>query len=205
MSLGASIKGWNYCRPVISVDGTFLTSKYRGTLFMACGMDAENHIFPLAVGIGDSENDASWQWFFERLRTTIGVHQDLVIISDRHRSIENGVSKVFPEADHVSCNYHLLCNLKSHLKFCGNDRLFEKCAKAYLKVDFEFYMRQMEAIKPSIRQYLVKAKFERWARSYSIKKRYNIMSSNISESLNSVMKDARDLPGNSFIFLFALF
>ncbi|KAA0065300.1 protein FAR1-RELATED SEQUENCE 4-like [Cucumis melo var. makuwa] len=37
MAFGASIEGWKYCRPVISVDGTFL--KY-------------------------SENDVSWTWFF---------------------------------------------------------------------------------------------------------------------------------------------
>jgi hypothetical protein len=31
---------FQYCRPVILVDGTFLTEKYRGTLMMAVAVDA---------------------------------------------------------------------------------------------------------------------------------------------------------------------
>ena len=38
-----------------------------------------NQIFPLAFGIGDSENDASWMWFFENLEVAIGVCEDLVL------------------------------------------------------------------------------------------------------------------------------
>ncbi|XP_062088924.1 protein FAR1-RELATED SEQUENCE 5-like [Humulus lupulus] len=194
MAFGASLEGWKYCRPVISVDGTFLTAKFVGTLFMACAMDANNHIFPIGFGIGDSENDSSWTWFFQRLRGALGSRDNLVIVSDRHMSIENAISTVYPDAEHVLCTYHLLNNLKSALKFKGHDVLFENCSRAYLKIDFEFYMRQMESIKPRIREYLLQVGYEKWARSYSTRRRYTIMTSNISESLNSVWKEARDFP-----------
>ena len=46
-------------RPVIAVDGTLLKSKYLGILFVAASKDGNNQIYPLAFGIGDSENDAS--------------------------------------------------------------------------------------------------------------------------------------------------
>ena len=40
MSLSAWKRGWKWCRPVIIVDGTFLKSYFKGTLFSACAMDA---------------------------------------------------------------------------------------------------------------------------------------------------------------------
>ena len=59
MVVGASIIGWKYCRPTISVDGTFLKCKFVSTLLAASTVDANNQIFPPAFAILDSENDTS--------------------------------------------------------------------------------------------------------------------------------------------------
>ena len=56
-SFGASIAGWHFCRLVISVDGTFLKCKYKGSMLLAASLDDDNHIFPLGFGIVDFEND----------------------------------------------------------------------------------------------------------------------------------------------------
>ncbi|XP_058192097.1 uncharacterized protein LOC131309487 [Rhododendron vialii] len=37
----ACIKGFNYCRPILAVDGTFLKGRYKGTLLSAIGKDAD--------------------------------------------------------------------------------------------------------------------------------------------------------------------
>jgi hypothetical protein len=50
-----------HCRPVISVDGTFLTGKYKGTLMVAVGMTTENQLFPLAFVLVEGENNESWK------------------------------------------------------------------------------------------------------------------------------------------------
>ncbi|TYK01612.1 uncharacterized protein E5676_scaffold451G002110 [Cucumis melo var. makuwa] len=60
MAFGASIEGWKYCRPIISVDETFLKCKFGGILLTTSSQDGNNQIFPLAFAIVDSENDASW-------------------------------------------------------------------------------------------------------------------------------------------------
>ncbi|XP_070056713.1 uncharacterized protein [Nicotiana tomentosiformis] len=57
--LSTSIKGWEYCRPVVVVDGTFLKSAYMGIMLTASTMDAAGIILPLAYAVVDSENDAS--------------------------------------------------------------------------------------------------------------------------------------------------
>ncbi|KAL4035821.1 hypothetical protein IC575_004528 [Cucumis melo] len=60
-------------------------------------------------------------------------------------------------------------------------------------------MRWMESIYPSIRGYLLKVGFERWSCAYSRKRRYQIMTTNICESLNSKLKIDRDLPVASLL------
>ncbi|TYK09777.1 protein FAR1-RELATED SEQUENCE 3-like [Cucumis melo var. makuwa] len=73
MAFGASIEGWKYCRPIISVDGTFF--KY-------------------------SENDVSWTLFFKKIRGSFLEQANLVIVSNRHFSIPKGVLRVFPDVEY---------------------------------------------------------------------------------------------------------
>ncbi|KAI5681170.1 hypothetical protein M9H77_02397 [Catharanthus roseus] len=51
----ARIDGFQYCRSVISVDGTHLRGPYKGILLIASTWDANNHLFPLAFAIVDKE------------------------------------------------------------------------------------------------------------------------------------------------------
>ena len=99
MCLVASKYGWLNCRPVIVVDESALKAKYSGILVSAYTFDANNSIFPLAFGIADSENDASWEWFFTKLRLALNRIEHLAIVFDRHISIEKAINKVYLEAD----------------------------------------------------------------------------------------------------------
>ena len=96
IAFGASISGWNYHRPVISVDRTHLKTKFGGSLLIASVMDGDAHIFPIGYDILDSENDSSWEWFFLKLKEAIGVCESMVVISDTHISIAKAISRVFP-------------------------------------------------------------------------------------------------------------
>ncbi|XP_062074921.1 uncharacterized protein LOC133778926 [Humulus lupulus] len=161
----------------------------------ASTLDPNNNIFDLAFGIADSENDNSWLWFFSKLRDTYGEHKGLAIVFDKHKSMENAVHIVYPNAFHGACMYHLLNNLKSKY---GNHREelqmnFIAAAKAYTKTECEHYMRSLDRLDKHIRPYLEKAKYETWARSYSPTKRYTMMTSNIAKSLNVALKAARNL------------
>ena len=76
---------FQYCRPVVLVDGIFLTGKYRGTLMMAATVDPENQIVPLAFALAEGENNDSWSWFMRLLRLhVLGPSRTICLISDRH-------------------------------------------------------------------------------------------------------------------------
>ncbi|CAL1356731.1 unnamed protein product [Linum trigynum] len=55
-------------QPPEPVDGTFLTGKYKGTLLIASGADANRQVFPLAFAIVEGENADSYGWFSGKFR-----------------------------------------------------------------------------------------------------------------------------------------
>ncbi|KAM3344049.1 hypothetical protein P3S68_026140 [Capsicum galapagoense] len=109
---GASIIGWTNYRPIIMVDAIFLKAKYRGVLMIAVSKDGNNNIFSLAFGITDSENNESYNWFFNQLRHAIGVREQLSILSNRHPAIANVITNVYPECQYGICIYHVEKNLR---------------------------------------------------------------------------------------------
>jgi hypothetical protein len=54
------VAGFAHCRHIVSVDATFLTGKYKGTLMVVVGMTAENQLLPHAFALVDGENNESW-------------------------------------------------------------------------------------------------------------------------------------------------
>ncbi|KAA0035755.1 uncharacterized protein E6C27_scaffold403G00270 [Cucumis melo var. makuwa] len=169
-------------------------NKYLGTLISACTIDGNSQIVPLAFAVVDSENDLSWSWFFRNLKAVFGEHNEMVIVSDAHKSIENEFNDVYEIAEHGLCAFHLLKNLKKNHKSLPMEDSFNKCARAYTPLEFEYYMRQLEQLSPSMRHELEAVGRHKWARAFFRRKRYQVITTNISESMNSTLKEQRELP-----------
>ena len=71
MAVSASIQGRTHCRPMVSIDDTFLTGDFRGCLIIACTLDVSQNIFPRAMVLMDLENDELYEWFLRNLRKSI--------------------------------------------------------------------------------------------------------------------------------------
>ncbi|KAH1262859.1 hypothetical protein GmHk_02G005389 [Glycine max] len=54
------IEGFQYCKPLVQVDETFLTGKYHGILLTAIEQDGSKNNFPLAFAIVESEIGEAW-------------------------------------------------------------------------------------------------------------------------------------------------
>nr|XP_016459012.1 PREDICTED: protein FAR1-RELATED SEQUENCE 4-like [Nicotiana tabacum] len=164
---GSSITGWNHCRPVITVDATFLKSKYRGILMISISNDANNQIFTLAFGITESENNNSYEWYFSELRNAIGSRDNLTFLSDMHQFIAHGIAKVYPESHHEVCIYHLEQNLKRRKVKSEVIKLFQSAARVYRRKEFDLYMSDIEKVDKKTFDYLMEEPPEKWARSCS--------------------------------------
>ncbi|XP_057246847.1 uncharacterized protein LOC125491684 [Beta vulgaris subsp. vulgaris] len=69
-AFAANVRGFiGGCRPLIGIDGAYLSGNYKGILLSALGIDGNNEIFLIAYGIVDTESTPSWTYFFRNLRT----------------------------------------------------------------------------------------------------------------------------------------
>ncbi|KAL6544984.1 hypothetical protein OROHE_009891 [Orobanche hederae] len=142
-ALGPCIRGFSSCRPVIVIDGTHLKGKYKGVMFIAATKDANEQIIPLAFGIGDKENDSSWTWFLQQVRNAFGCPVDLLVVSDQHLSINNGV------------------DLEMGLwLFVTN--IFQAAATAYKHSDFEEHIENMKQTAPRAYSRVMNLDPSRW-------------------------------------------
>ncbi|WVZ59244.1 hypothetical protein U9M48_009422, partial [Paspalum notatum var. saurae] len=102
----------NGCRPYLAIDSTFLTGRFREQLACAVAVDGHNWMYPVAVGVIDSETNENWSWFMHRLRDAIGTPKGLAICTDAGAAVMEGVKEVFPTAEHRECMLHLVMNFK---------------------------------------------------------------------------------------------
>ncbi|XP_075102194.1 uncharacterized protein LOC107782161 [Nicotiana tabacum] len=196
VALYTLISDWEYCRQVVAVDGTFLKSVYRGIMLTTSTMDAASTILPLAYAVVDSENDASWKWFFKQFKQAYGERTSMCIVSDRNESILKATSIVYLGLPHYSCMWHIWTNIraklkKGHLKL---NELYFATARSYTLDEFNEWMSKIEEIDPRVKSYLYDIGYHRWSRVHATVNRTWTMTSNITESLNAVTKDARELP-----------
>ena len=89
-----SIEGFNHCRSILSIDGTNLYRKYKGTLMIAMGHDGNNQLFPLEFTITEEENIDSWGWFLACIRNKVTQRMGLCAIADRHPDIMTTMTDV---------------------------------------------------------------------------------------------------------------
>ncbi|KAL5537906.1 hypothetical protein UlMin_045824 [Ulmus minor] len=93
-----------------------------------------------------------------QVKSVFGSNPALVIVSDRHRSINNAVQETY--------------NLQ----------------------DFHVLFYTLSSAVPGVKEYLEAVGLHRWTQSHAPSRRYNIMTTNISESLNAVLVKVRELP-----------
>ena len=64
MALKPCIDGFKAgCHPYLSIDSSFLTGKWNVQLVASNALDGHNWMFPVVVGLFQSETEASWTWF----------------------------------------------------------------------------------------------------------------------------------------------
>ena len=200
---GAAAQGFAHCLPILGLDGTHLKSKYLGILLAATAVDALGSLFPLAHAVVDAENDENWLWFLTTLRQNVielnapGFLEDgrLVLLSDRQKGLLDGVEAIFPLNPHGYCIRHLQENFHKIFKNTELTGLLWKAARAMDKEEYDSALADIKSINPeSVSWLLEHADPRHWAELYFEGQRYGHLTSNIAESLNSWLLEAREMP-----------
>ncbi|KAL0424654.1 UNVERIFIED_CONTAM: hypothetical protein Sradi_1000200 [Sesamum radiatum] len=166
------IDGFQFCRNVISVDGTHLYTKYKYKLLIAAAMDGNQQVLPLAFAVVDEETYPSWKWFLQQLsRHVIRGRRGMCLISDRH----GGLIKAVREGSLLaSCSEYQL-------------RKFNRIMDEIKKQDVKAFA------------YLDAINKEKWTASHDGGWRCGILTTNMSECINGVLKGARRLPVSALV------
>ena len=139
-SFGVCIEAFSHCRPVICVDGTFLTGKYKGQILTAIGQDGQNQVVPIAFAFVESENIESWTWFFRQLKIAVVKDKpNVCILHDRHAGILSAIRTLtnpvpdeptpWPDMQSRWCMRHLGANFFSQFRNKNLMNLFKKLCK----------------------------------------------------------------------------
>ncbi|XP_066159633.1 uncharacterized protein [Oryza sativa Japonica Group] len=247
-SLGACINAFVHCRPVLCIDGTFMTGKYRGQILTAIGCDGNNQVVPMAFAFVESENTESWYWFLERVHiAVVRMRPNVCLIHDRHAGmlraidyLQNGwdekrLPAKWPDVRSRWCMRHMGANFYKQFKNKHLMELFKRlCAKNQEKKFNELWDKldelttkqtdeqsrrpQVEGDEPpiplgalhddpptmrrrsgsSIRnftQWIENEPTEKWSLLFDTDgSRYGIMTTNLAEVYNWVMRGVRVLP-----------
>ncbi|XP_073121604.1 uncharacterized protein [Henckelia pumila] len=200
------IDRFRHCRRIISVDGTHLYTKYNHKLLIAVTLDANNQLLPLAFALVDEETYESWHWFLSNVarHVTQGC-RGVCLIYDRHASLTSAVQDILdfrpPRGVHCFCLRHGCSNFNNRFK---NIHLKDLCWEAGTQHQIGKFNATMEAIKSknvASFNYLSNISKEKWTFAHDGGWRQEIMTTNMSECINSVLKGARRLPITAIVEL----
>ncbi|KAK4410854.1 hypothetical protein Sango_0158400 [Sesamum angolense] len=150
--------------------GTIVEWKHKGFQASTAAMDGNQQVLSLAFAVVDEETYPSWKWFLQQLsRHVIRGRRGMCLISDRH----GGLIKAVREGpDFVSPH-------GVHRKF---NRIMDEIKKQDVKA-----FAYLDAINK-----------EKWTASHDGGWRCGILTTNMSECINGVLKGARRLPSEDY-------
>ncbi|CAL2237236.1 unnamed protein product [Prunus armeniaca] len=156
--------------PMLFIDGTFVTNKYKGTLLGATAKNGNKEVFPFAFAIVSRETVDNWRWFLQRIsEVLVDEGRQLTFIFYRHGAIIDAVKTVFPASPHGFCLYHLKENLKKKYPHVVGSSFKDHILWLFCKLLYA----------PTVEEY---------------QDTYGEVSNALSESFNSWVKDVRRLP-----------
>ena len=213
----------NYVRPVISLDAAHLRSEYKGMLYIASVLSGNDDIYPIGFMIATGNEDRmSWTKMLGLLKQACpliseqGFHRNVnvedisvephqrspfIFVSNRDKGLKPALKEVFPDHCETSCAKHIEANVTQRFgKQCG--RHVMAMAKSY---SLRYYNQVLDLIrtdKPRAAAYIedITASGILWSNSQwtdsnrELPPRFGIVTSNTSESTNSMFNSARDLP-----------
>uniref|UniRef100_K3YZ76 SWIM-type domain-containing protein n=1 Tax=Setaria italica TaxID=4555 RepID=K3YZ76_SETIT len=201
------VEAFRHCRPIFSINGTFLIGKYRSKLLIAISCDTNNNLFPLAFALVERENNDGWGWFLRLVWLhVVEPDREVGIISDKHQGILNTMREQiegYAPLHHRCCTRHLAENL---LRKDGVKDNFELLQDAARQLEDRYFQRKLEQVRTATnakrRQWLtgLMRDLDKWTRAHDVGGwRYKFQCSNMAKSFNKLLLGIHGMPVNTII------
>ncbi|XP_026429588.1 uncharacterized protein LOC113325982 [Papaver somniferum] len=147
----------------------------------------------------NAETVENWHWFLKKLESILGPRV-LTFISDRHEGLIQGIRDVFPTFYHDWCYHHLKNNVRSKTnkkkgEHCAAMGLFKECFYSSTHEGFDQGMQKLKDMGcDGLHKFLSEIPVECLSNAHCLGCRYGYMCSNIAESFNSWIKEAKGMP-----------
>lgn len=197
-----------FVRPVMSLDAAHLKSQWGGTLYIASVKTACDEIYPVAVAImRENENYDGWNWFLQNLHTAVEIlvmdhpkgrvrYKYFSFVSDRQKGLLQALKNVFPSNHSWFCSIHIARNTQ---QIAGKKvaSFVHPLSTSFSHPQTTRWLEKIEKMSHAGRSYLDgiepnQWKGTAWLDDLGLPPRYGIVTSNMSESANSMFGKARE-------------
>jgi hypothetical protein len=197
-----------HVRPVMSLDAAHLkTTGGGGILYMASVKSACNHLYPVALAItSENENKDGWIWFLQNLQASLPVlevphpkegvpYHLFTFISDRQKGLLEALKEVFPNNHSCYCAVHIARNVEAGYGGPKQSKYVLTLAKTFSLSEAQKLLAAMSASARAYVEAIQQPQWRStaWLQDEALPPRYGIVTSNMSESLNSMFERARDV------------
>ncbi|XP_025678937.1 uncharacterized protein [Arachis hypogaea] len=157
------------------------------------------NILPIAFAVVEGETKEEWSFFLSYLREHVTPQHGLLVISDRHKSIDSALNAEGslwkpPHTFQVFCTRHIAANFMTYFKNIDLKKVLINAAYSKSQREFAHYFGWLRGENMAITNWLEKMQRSQWAQYVDEGRRFGHMTTNISECINAVMKGSRNSP-----------
>ncbi|XP_023739034.1 uncharacterized protein LOC111887046 [Lactuca sativa] len=117
------------------------------------------------------------------------------LMSDQYKGLLKAVKEVLPIAEHKECAWHIVANFRKRFSGVHYQTMFWKASKASTKPLFNASMKEIQVLNPVVYDYIMETNPKSWSRAFFQEgKMCDAVENGLSESFNSVIRDARKKP-----------
>ncbi|XP_016191743.1 uncharacterized protein LOC107632591 [Arachis ipaensis] len=169
------------------------------TLLMGIAQDGNNNILPIAFALVERENTDAWYFFLTNLRRHVATQPEVLLISDRHAAIKAALEREGCGWEHnVYCVRHIASNFATNFKSKEAKRHLVSVAYSKTQEQAQYYLELISAEDPAtslaMMAWIRGLEPPKWLQHRDEGCRYGHTTTNLSECINSVMKETRNLP-----------
>ncbi|XP_061341451.1 protein FAR1-RELATED SEQUENCE 5-like [Gastrolobium bilobum] len=128
---GRSRAAYAHFGEVLVFDVTYRTNKFKFPFAPFVGVNHHGQTILFAAALLEDETEAIFTWLFEQFRTCMFDKSPVAIITDQDKAMGKAIAKIFPEARHRFCAWHIKKHVMEH----------SQALRAQFKDDFDVDFR----------------------------------------------------------------